>query len=369
MAGISLLMDLMRKNPSVNGQALHSTGLYSATIDATSAATYAATDTPFPSRSLYGFGGRRVAYCDAVATAPLLTKDYLTSLQAASETVFLRDTKEYDIQLKPLFSAFRFSPFVSTAFRCSLMFFLPLLESSLQDSSNVPLHDLVDEYQHVDYVVPLKMTVKQILLETSVVTTRRVLERLVVHNFSQRVAWKLIKDVPKSAVRKANRGMPFYMYFVRVCRTTFRGHFLGYAASWLVQVGIECYNFVRDISKKVDDIDVDAKHKRAKVLGERVYYVSVGCCLSLVSASIGAGMTATLFRPSFGQSTTKNTPRFDNHQMAGSTGGLISAAAVAASLPFAYRPLFGVEIGVKLQDHDISCSIAKGKQPGFVFGG
>ncbi|GKB90374.1 hypothetical protein Tco_0962646, partial [Tanacetum coccineum] len=296
MAGISLLIDLMRKNPSVNAQNLHSTGLYTATFAATSAAMYAALDTPFPLGSLYSFGGRRVAYCDAVATTPLLTKDYLTSLRAASETVFRRDTKEYDIELKPLFSAFQF----------------------LQDSSNVPLHDLVDEYQHVDYVVPLKMTVKQILLETSVVTTRRVLERLVVHNFSQRVAWKLIKDVPKSAVRKANRGMPFYIYFFRVCRTTFRGQFLGYAASWLVQVGIECYSFVRDISKKVDDIDVDAKHKRAKVLGERVYYVSVGCCLSLVSASIGAGMTATFFRPSFGRSTSdeivasKDTSKVDS---------------------------------------------------------
>ncbi|PWA81063.1 hypothetical protein CTI12_AA191180 [Artemisia annua] len=279
MAGISLIIELLRKNPKGNGLALHSTGLYSTTVAATSAAVYVAANTPFASKALYGFGGRRFAYYDVGHTPPLLT---------ASETV---STKEYDIELKPLLSAFHLRPFALTSLRCFLMFYLPLLQSNIEEHANVSLHDLVDEYQDVDYVLPLKITVKQILLEdkhihfvvrlkTSVVTTRRVLERLAVHHLSQRAAWKLIK-----------------------------AQFLGYAASWLVQVGIECYRFVRDISKsnEMDDVNVDAKHKeRVKILRDRVYYVTVRCCSSLISASIGSGISATLLCPSSGHSVGKN---------------------------------------------------------------
>ena len=47
------------------------------------------------------------------------------------------------------------------------MFYLPLLQSNIEECANVSLHDLVDEHQDVDYVLPLKITVKQILLEVS----------------------------------------------------------------------------------------------------------------------------------------------------------------------------------------------------------
>ncbi|CAH1428765.1 unnamed protein product [Lactuca virosa] len=303
MAGIALLMDLVRKNPNVNGQTLHSTSLYSATLAASSAAAYAATTTPFASRAIFGFGGRRVAYCDAGATSPLLTEDYLTSLRTASETIFRHDTlnyrtKEYYIELKPLWSAFQARSLALTSLRSFLLFYLPLLAPNVEDDDDF-LPGSSDEH-HVDLVVPFKKSVKQILRETSVVTTRRVLERLAVHHFSQRAAWKLLKDVPKSAVRKANRGMPFYTYFFCVGRTTFRGHFLGVAASWVVQVGIESYRFVRDISKSDDD-GVD-RVEQVKGLGKKVYGVTVRCGASLLFASIGAGIGATLFRPSTGQS-------------------------------------------------------------------
>lgn len=299
-----MLMDLLRKNPSVNGQTLHSTGLYSATIAASSAAAYAAASTPFASRALFGFGGRRVASCDAGATSPLLTEDYLTSLRTASETIFRHDTlnyrtKEYYIELKPLWSAFQARSFALTSLRSFLLFYLPLLAPKVEDDDDDFLPDSSGEH-HVDLVVPFKRSVKQILRETSVVTTRRVLERLAVYHFSQRAAWKLLKDVPKSAVRKANRGMPIYTYFFCVSRTTFRGHFLGVAASWLVQVGIECYRFVRDISKPDDE--TDAREEQVKALGKKVYGVTLRCGASLVFASIGAGIGATLFRPSSGQS-------------------------------------------------------------------
>ncbi|XP_076922128.1 uncharacterized protein LOC143583802 [Bidens hawaiensis] len=298
MAAIGLLMDLFRKNPSLNGQTLHATGLYPA----------AAYVTPFAaSTPLFGFGGKRFAYCDAGPTPPLLTEDYLSSLRTASETIFRHDTlnyktKEYFIELKPLFSAFQPRSFALTTLRSFLLFYLPILVPKVEDD-DFSLPDSSDDH-HVDLVVPFKRSVKQILRETSVVTTRRVLERLAIHHFSQRAAWKLLKDVPKSAMRKANRGMPFYTYFFCVSRTTFRGHFLGVAASWLVQVGIECYRFVRDIYKSnhEEDVDVDFdQSERAKVLGKKVYGVTVRCGASLVFASIGAGIGATLFRPSSGQ--------------------------------------------------------------------
>lgn len=299
-----MLMDLLRKNPSVNGQTLHSTGLYSATLAASSAAA----STPFASRALFGFGGTRVASCDAGATSPLLTEDYLTSLRSASETIFRHDTlnyrtKEYYIELKPLLSAFQARSFALTSLRSFLLFYLPLLAPKAEDDDDDDFLPGSSDEHHVDLVVPFKKSVKQILRETSVVTTRRVLERLAVHHFSQRAAWKLLKDVPKSAVRKANRGMPIYTYFFCVSRTTFRGHFLGVAASWLVQVGIECYRFVRDISKSDDGVDdtVD-REEQVKALGKKVYGVTVRCGASLVFASIGAGIGATLFRPSSGQS-------------------------------------------------------------------
>ncbi|GKC10446.1 hypothetical protein Tco_1007228 [Tanacetum coccineum] len=223
------------------------------------------------------FKGRGVAYCD-VGHAPLL---------ATSETAFQHDTlnsgaKEYDIKLKPLLSAFHLRPFALRSMRCFLMFYLPLLQSNIEECANVSLHDLVDEHQDVDYLVlcvflSIELAVRIFYSVTSfclkefmkisgglLLLLLGVLERLAVHIcLPRRAAWKLIKDVPMSAMRKANKGMPFYIYFVRVSRTTFRGQFLGYAASWIVQVGIECYRFVRDISKsnEVDDVTVDPQHK------------------------------------------------------------------------------------------------------------
>lgn len=53
MAGIALLLDLLKKNPSVSGQALHSYGLFSATVAASAAAASVAAGKPFASRFLF----------------------------------------------------------------------------------------------------------------------------------------------------------------------------------------------------------------------------------------------------------------------------------------------------------------------------
>ncbi|XAR56778.1 hypothetical protein NMG60_11037369 [Bertholletia excelsa] len=303
MAGIGIVLDLLRRSPSWSGQTLHSSGLFSASLAASTAAASVAAGVPFASRALFGTSGRTVAYCDAGAA--IADEDYISNIGNVYENILQHDslqhsTKEYKIELKPLLSAFGWKPLALTSLRSFLLFYLPLLEprSNMDEDDDDFLEDSRQEH-HVDLVVPFKKSVKQIVRETTVVTTRRVLERLVVHYVSQRVAWKLLKDVPKSAVRKAERGMPTLVYFYCVSRTTFRGHLLGVAASWLVQVGIDVYRFFSKIFKEeVDKVD---RAEQVKVLGKKVYGTTIRCSASLVFASLGAGIGATLFRPSAGQ--------------------------------------------------------------------
>ncbi|KAG2728466.1 hypothetical protein I3843_01G201700 [Carya illinoinensis] len=300
MAGIAIVLDLLRKNPSLyTGQSLHSYGLFSATVAASAAAAAVSAGTPFASRALFGIS---VAHCDAGAA---LSEDYISSIRSTTTNIFQHDslkygTKEYKIELKPLFSAFELRAFAMTSVRSFLMFYLPLLEphSNIEEDDDEFLQDTQEEHR-LDLVVPFKKSLKQIVRETTVVTTRRVLERIAVHYVSQRMAWKLLKDGPKSAVRKAERGMPRLVYFYSVSRTTIRGHFLGVAASWLVQVGIEIYRYISSLIKEESD-DLD-KAEKIKFLGKKVAGATVRCSASLVFASIGAGIGATLIRPSVGQ--------------------------------------------------------------------
>lgn len=300
MAGIAIVLDLLRKNPSFSSPSFHSYGLFSATL----AASTAAAGAHFVPRAFFGIGAKSVAHCDA---GPALNDDYISSIRTASTNIFQLDsleysTKEYNIEIKPLFSAFHWKTFALTSLRSFLLFYLPLLEprSITEEDDDDFLQDTPEE-SHVDLVVPFKKSVKQIIRETTVVTTRRILERLAVHYVSQRMACKLLKDVPKSAVRKAGRGMPSSVYFFSISRTTFRGHFLGVAASWLVQVGIDIYRFISCIFNSKEEVDKIYKEEQVKLLGRKVYGVTIRCGASLVFASIGAGVGATLIRPSAGQ--------------------------------------------------------------------
>ncbi|KAA3467380.1 Isopentenyl-diphosphate delta-isomerase [Gossypium australe] len=362
MAGIAILLDLYKKKPSFcSPQSFHSSGLFSASTAASAAATVAA-GSPFASRFLFGYiycksvfmlfvyvdamaeldfgiaqigfmlDYPKVSHCDAGAVLP---EHYISNTQRSSEDFFKNDAlkysvKEYKIELKPLFSAFELRPFALTTLRSFLLFYLPLLEPSLnieEDEEDFPQDS--PEERRVDLVVPLKKSVKQIIRETTVVTTRRILERLAVIYVSQRMAWKLLKDVPKSAVRKSQRGMPATVYFFRVSRTTFRGrnyyqyvysvskvalallhpclfpnvysgHLLGVTAAWIVQTGIEIYRCFsrRTNSDESNEANVTV---RAKLLGKKISGITIRCGASLIFASIGAGICATLFRPSVGQ--------------------------------------------------------------------
>ncbi|KAJ7982398.1 Isopentenyl-diphosphate delta-isomerase [Quillaja saponaria] len=300
MAGIALLLDLWRKSSSFSATGTqHSYGYFSATAAASAAALTASAGTPFASRFLFGIP---VAHCDASAAFP---EDYISSIQSVTRKIFENDalqysTKQYKLELKPLFSAFELRSLAMTSLRSFLMFYLPLLEPSanMEEDDDDFLQDNQEE-RRVDLIVPLKKSVKQIIRESTVVTTRRILERIAVHYVSQRMAWKLLKDVPKSAVRKAGRGMSTKTYFICVSRTTFRGHFLAVAASWLVQVGIEIYRVFSSLVNSKEENNNGAEQLR--LLGLKVSTTTVRCGASLVFASIGAGIGATLFRPSAGQ--------------------------------------------------------------------
>ncbi|XP_031105065.1 uncharacterized protein LOC116009977 [Ipomoea triloba] len=294
MTGIAIVLDLLRKNPSFSGQTLHSYGVFSAKLAASAAAASIGATTPFAYRAFLGNTGTRVALCDAGTG---FTDDYISSLKSDS-TVNLEaySSKVYFIEQKPLLSAFYWRNFALTSLRSLLLFYLPLLEphAKMEDDDEDDEDFLQDsqEEQRVDLITPLKKSAKQICRETTVVTTRRVLERLAVHYVSQRMAWKLLKDVPRSAVRKAGRGMPTLVYIYSVTRTTFRGHCLGVLASWIVQVGIDICRLFR--SK-------DDSEEKVMLLGKKVYIATVRCGASLVFASIGAGIGASFLRPSTGQ--------------------------------------------------------------------
>ncbi|OMP04249.1 hypothetical protein COLO4_09810 [Corchorus olitorius] len=245
----------------------------------------------------------KIAHCDAAAALP---EDYIANIRRASEDIFKNDAikynvKEYDIELKPIYSAFEWKQFSLITLRSLLLSYLPLLEpaENREEDDDDFLQDNQEE-RRVDLVVPLVGSVKQIFRETTVITTRRILERLAVLYVSQRMAWKLLKDVPRSAVRKSQRGLPSTVYFFRVCRTTFRGHLLGVTAAWLVQSGIEIYRWFSRIINSEESEEVD-KIEQAKLLGKKISLIAIKCGASLICGSIGAGIGATLIRPSFGQ--------------------------------------------------------------------
>lgn len=299
MAGIAILVDLWRKNHNSASHAFQSSSSFSASSAVAAAASFAA-GTTFASRAFFG---SPVAYSDAGAA---LSEDFISNIQSASQRIYNYDaekisTKTYNVQPKPLLSAFEWRTLAMTSVRSFLMHYLPLLEprADMEDFDDF-LEDEPPEH-HVDLVVPFKKSVKQVARETSVVTTRRILERIAVHYVSQRMACKLLKDVPRSATRKALRKLPVHVYFFSVSRTTFRGHMLGVAASWVVQVSIEVYRFFRSIFKSNDeDKEVDTP-EQVRLLGQKIALTSIRCSSSLVFASIGAGIGATLIRPSLGQ--------------------------------------------------------------------
>ncbi|CAI8616263.1 unnamed protein product [Vicia faba] len=244
-----------------------------------------------------------IAYSDAGVLA--VSDDYLSGIRTSQEKYFYYDSLKYspkghNFELKPLWSAFELKSFAMISFRSFLMFYLPLLEPHAnmeQDYDNF-MQDKHDEL-HSKLIVPFKKSLLQIVREVTVVTTRRILERLAFHYASKKMAWRLLKDVPASAVRKAGRGMPTYVYMLSVSKATLRGHTIGVAASWIVQVGVRVFQFFKTKSRN-DDGSIN-KAERNKIFKEKIYIATLKCNASLVFAAIGGGIGATLCRPSVGQ--------------------------------------------------------------------
>ncbi|CAL4899283.1 unnamed protein product [Urochloa decumbens] len=320
--GLALLLDLTSRLPragasAASAAAAHSNaGLSAAAFAATAAAAFSSSGVPLSARHLFGFPGITVAHCDAGTTAewnsaPELVKDLNAnirdSIQQARTDYYQYPAKEYPSELKPLFSAFGLKNFTITTLRSFLLYYLPLIQPKPHNDTDDEEDDLLEEApkEPVDLVTPFYNSVKQIMRETSIVTTRRVLERIAVRHVSQRTAWKLLKDASKSAKRKAGRGMSTPQYTFCVARTTFRAHALGVSAAWVVQSLIEVYRcFIRkpsgdeelpsDGDEQFEDVD------KFRLFGRKIYGITIKSCFSLVLASIGAGIGA-LLHPVHGQ--------------------------------------------------------------------
>ncbi|XP_042414048.1 uncharacterized protein LOC122002790 [Zingiber officinale] len=303
MAGIAILLDLWKGNPGLSTHSHHSYSLFSAAVAASAAAASISAGKPFASRAFFGYYGLPIAHCDAGASATW-NEENISSVESeiASENIypdsFKYGVKEYPIELKPLFSAFGLKSLAVTSLRSFLLFYLPLLEPRLpMEEDDDILHEAPEE-KPVDLVTPLQNSLKQIIRETAVVTSRRVLERFAVHRVSQRMAWKLLKDISKSAKRKAERGMPTTIFLYSVSRSTFRGQLLAVAATWFVQVVIEGYRcFFRKNISNSEDID---NIQKVRLFRKKIFGTTIKCSASLVFASIGAGIGA-LVHPSTGQ--------------------------------------------------------------------
>ncbi|XP_045830868.1 uncharacterized protein LOC123924701 [Trifolium pratense] len=298
MVGITLLLDLWRKNQQSFNMAhtYPSSWLFSASATAASISAGAS----FASNH---FLGTPIAYSDAGVAIP---DDYLSGVRTSTGKYFYHDTlkytttKSYNVELKPLWSALELRSFALISLRSFLMFYLPLLEPHAKMEQD--FHDFIldkkDELRS-NLATPFKKSLLQIAREVTVVTTTRILERITFRYVSTKRAWRLLKDVPTSAARKAGRGMPNYVYFYSVSRATFRGHILGVAASWIVQVGVRVFQFFT--FKSTNEDGSINKDERNRIFKEKVFIATLKCNASLIFASIGGGIGATLFRPSIGQ--------------------------------------------------------------------
>ncbi|CAJ1960509.1 unnamed protein product [Sphenostylis stenocarpa] len=294
MVGLTLLLDLWKKNQSFNtARTYQSSSFFSASA---TVASFAAA-TSFSSKDFFG---PPVAYCDAGA---IISEDRIPSMGKVPGKYFYHDSlkyttnKHYNIEPKPLFSAFELKSFTIITFRSFLMFYLPLMEphAKMEQDDVEFLQDKKGLTGNLS--IPFKKSLLQIIREVTVVTTRRILERITVYYVSRRMAWKLLKDVPESAVRKAGRKMPTLVYICSVSKTTFRGYMLGVSASWLVQVGVGLFQYFKSKSKN-ENLSSDV---RVRILRQKVFLATVRCNASLIFASIGAGIGAALIPPSLGQ--------------------------------------------------------------------
>lgn len=112
-------------------------------------------------------GAARVAFCDAGTG---FSEDYISTIQNESIINLQYDslkhsTKQYNLELKPLFSAFMWRNLALTSLRSFLLFYLPLVEPHTnmdEDDDDEDFLKDAEEDRGVDLVTPFKKSVKQI---------------------------------------------------------------------------------------------------------------------------------------------------------------------------------------------------------------
>lgn len=111
-------------------------------------------------------GAAGVSFCDAGTG---FSEDYISSIPSESIINFQYEslkhsTKQYNIELKPLFSAFMWRNLALTSLRSFLLFYLPLLEprANMEDEDDEDFLQDTEEDRRVDLVTPFKKSVKQI---------------------------------------------------------------------------------------------------------------------------------------------------------------------------------------------------------------
>ncbi|GBG81746.1 hypothetical protein CBR_g33924 [Chara braunii] len=225
------------------------------------------------------------------------------------EMVKAEDGKVYHIELKSLLSAFQGKAFFTTVIRQIITHFMPVVQYYItpdeeDEDDEDPMATAMQSAPPLpppDVHLHAKRTGLAIARELAVTTTRRVLERVAVKKLSVPLAWKLTKDIQKSALRKAARNFRGSQMFLRMCRTTVRAHVLQIAAAWLVQCVtdlttcvVRCWRLRRLEKKEIGHLNEDEEGRPIRVevavFAEQMAGNTSRAVGSLAMASAGAGL-------------------------------------------------------------------------------
>mmetsp|Transcript_33161 Transcript_33161/g.72319 ORF Transcript_33161/g.72319 Transcript_33161/m.72319 type:complete len:318 (-) Transcript_33161:570-1523(-) len=158
--------------------------------------------------------------------------------------------KVYPDEYKSLYFALFPKQLLLTSLRCFALHFFPAVDKFLKDCEETEQNDDGNN----ENVFPAFPDVKPCLIEsgysiarsTAVVTTRRVIERVLACGFDERTMWKLMKDIAKSAQRKASNPVLECSRSIsraaRVGRTALRGYAVTVSAEVVVQQCITTKN-------------------------------------------------------------------------------------------------------------------------------
>ncbi len=201
----------------------------------------------------------------------------------------------YSAEPAPVLSFLRARTLGLALLRHGLLAFAPLLERWAEDLRDQELEwerrraageevDADEELEWPPFPDPepaARAAARGIAWEGLVTTTRRLLEHAAAARAPPRLAWKLLKNVPESAVRKSRRflaarrdlaaggalaavtaprglgaaragGGSLAGYCGAVCRATARGNCMGYLAEFLARGALDAYLvFLRPLPRKV----------------------------------------------------------------------------------------------------------------------